>query len=480
MSALDPVLTETMALPPPEPPPEPAANARDWLHRNLFQSWFDGVVTVIAAVVVGYVLFRLGRFVFVSGRWDIIRSNLTLFMVGRYPRDELWRIGLALCAIAAYGGVLAGYVQRSRQITGREVHLVPWRQRLGELFVRLWPFILGVVVLLALSETAGPYVLTALVIASAVVGRLVGGLATRRWLLPLAVVGILGPLALIWMLSNAAPWDEWEGMMLNLFLAVAGIGLSFPLGVLLALGRRAGRRTDSPVGGVVVSLALALPVLVVLLRRGVDPGDMMTWLLVALTVLIALGGYRIGRTSTLPLVRVVSIAYIEFFRGVPLYVLLLLGGIALGFFLPVGFETPGLVVRAIVVFTLFTAAYIAEIVRGGLQSLPRGQTEAAQALGLKPVKVTGLIVLPQALRNVIPAIVGQFISLFKDTTLAGAAMSLLDVLRVAGAATAQPDFRGQGLAPETISFVMFLFWVGCITMSRESQRLERRLGVGTR
>jgi general L-amino acid transport system permease protein len=323
-------------------------------------------------------------------------------------------------------------------------------------------------------------VLTALVIASAVVGRLVGGLATRRWLLPLVGAGIIGPLALVWMLSNAAPWDEWEGMMLNLFLAIAGIGLSFPLGVLLALGRRAGRRTDSPVGGVVVAIALALPVLVVLLRRGLDPGDTMTWLLVGLAILLAFGGYRIGRTSTLPLVRVVSIAYIEFFRGVPLYVLLLLGGIALGFFLPRGFETPGLVVRAIIVFTLFTAAYIAEIVRGGLQSLPRGQTEAAQALGLKPVKITGLIVLPQALRNVIPAIVGQFISLFKDTTLAGAAMGLLDVLNVADVATAQPDFRGQGLAPETISFVMFLFWVGCITMSRESQRLERRLGVGTR
>ena len=184
--------------------------------------------------------------------------------------------------------------------------------------------------------------------------------------------------------------------------------------------------------------------------------------------------------TTLPLVRVVSIAYIEFFRGVPLYVLLLLGGIALGFFLPRGMETPGLVARAIVVFTLFTAAYIAEIVRGGLQSLPRGQTEAAQALGLSPVRTTALIVLPQALRNVIPALVGQFISLFKDTTLAGAAMGLLDVLGVADAVTAQPDFRGQRLTPETISFVMFLFWVGCITMSRESQRLERRFGVGVR
>jgi general L-amino acid transport system permease protein len=138
------------------------------------------------------------------------------------------------------------------------------------------------------------------------------------------------------------------------------------------------------------------------------------------------------------------------------------------------------VVRAIVVFTLFTAAYVAEIVRGGLQSLPRGQTEAAQSLGLSPVKTTFLIVLPQALRNVIPALVGQFISLFKDTTLAGAAMGLFEVLAVAQAVTAQPAFSGQNLTPETLSFVMLLFWVGCITMSRESQRLERKLGVGLR
>jgi len=102
------------------------------------------------------------------------------------------------------------------------------------------------------------------------------------------------------------------------------------------------------------------------------------------------------------------------------------------------------------------------------------------SLGLGYWQMMGLIILPQALRIVIPGIVNNFISLFKDTTLAGAAMGLLDVLRVTNVAMAQEDFRGQGLAPEAISFVMFLFWVGCITMSRESQRLERRLGVGTR
>jgi general L-amino acid transport system permease protein len=210
--------------------------------------------------------------------------------------------------------------------------------------------------------------------------------------------------------------------MLNLVMAFAGITLCFPLGVLLALGRR----------------------------------------------------------SKLPLVRWISVGYIELFRGIPLYVLLLLSYLALGLFWPPGRDTPGLVVRAVVAFTLFTAAYVAEIVRGGLQSLPKGQTEAAQALGLSPVKTTFLIVLPQALRNVIPALVGQFISLFKDTTLAAAAMGLLDLFNASSAVNSQPAFDGQRLNPETLAFVMLLFWIGCITMSRESQRLERKLGVGTR
>jgi general L-amino acid transport system permease protein len=91
-----------------------------------------------------------------------------------------------------------------------------------------------------------------------------------------------------------------------------------------------------------------------------------------------------------------------------------------------------------------------------------------------------LIVLPQALRNVIPAQIGQFISLFKDTTLAGLGLGILDLLNGAGAITAQPDFRGQGLIIETLVFIGFLFWVGSFTMSRESQRLERKLGVGVR
>ena len=176
-------------------------------------------------------------------------------------------------------------------------------------------------------------------------------------------------------------------MMLNVFLAAAGIGLSFPLGVLLALGRRAGRRTDSIAGGVVLTVLLAAPFLLWLLHRGFAVDDAVSWALLGLTIGLGFAGFAVGRHSTLPIVRVLSVAYIEFFRGVPLFVLLLLGAIAIGFFLPVGMDPPGLVVRAIIVFTVFTAAYLAEIVRGGLQSLParsdRGRPGARAVTGAR-------------------------------------------------------------------------------------------------
>jgi general L-amino acid transport system permease protein len=216
-------------------------------------------------------------------------------------------------------------------------------------------------------------------------------------------------------------WQRMGGLLLTLWLALAGILLSFPAGVLLALGRR----------------------------------------------------------SALPAVRFVCAGYIELIRGVPLVALLFIGHLVIGFFLPPGGSRPSDVTRALISIVLFTAAYVAEIVRGGLQSVPRGQLEAAAALGLRPVTATRLIVLPQALRAVIPPLVGQFITLFKDTSLV-AAIGLVDLLGVASALTSQPQFLAQGLQAETLGFASFVYWVGAYSMSRASRRLEARLGVGTR
>jgi general L-amino acid transport system permease protein len=285
---------------------------------------------------------------------------------------------------------------------------------------------LGVLlVVLAGPTESAPLALA--VIGALAVGRVLNTARHRvSWLsrIPAIIwhlVLLIAPIALISLTLMQSELSLWGGFLINFYMAIIAIVLCFPLGVLLALGRK----------------------------------------------------------STLPIVRLISTTYIELIRGAPLFVLLLLAGVALEFFIPSD-VAPGSVFRAVTVFTLFTAAYLAEIVRGGLQSIPQGQLEAGKALGLSTVKITFLITLPQALRNVIPAQIGQFISLFKDTTLAGAALSIVELLKVSEAITKQDDFLGQGYIYEALAFVSLLFWVGSYVMSRESQRLEKRLGVGQR
>jgi general L-amino acid transport system permease protein len=188
----------------------------------------------------------------------------------------------------------------------------------------------------------------------------------------------------------------------------------------------------------------------------------------------------LGRRSKLPVVRLFCTIYIEVVRGVPLITFFFMGALMLPLFLPGEIRIDGLA-RAMVAVTLFSAAYLAENVRGGLQSIPRGQSEAAQALGLNYVQTTLLITLPQALRAVIPALVGQFISLFKDTSLVSI-VGLLDLLGIAAAVRAQPQWLGipGGVWREVFFFVAFVYFVFSFTMSRVSLRIERNLGVGRR
>jgi general L-amino acid transport system permease protein len=213
--------------------------------------------------------------------------------------------------------------------------------------------------------------------------------------------------------------EYYGGLNLTMMMAVGAILLSFPLGVLLAL----------------------------------------------------------GRTSTMPIFRLLSTAYIETVRGVPLITVLFIARFGILNFLPpnLSFDPNILVLGG---FTLFSAAYLAENVRGGLQSIPTGQYEAAKALGMSTAQMTMLITLPQALRAVIPAIVGQVIALFKDTSLV-AIIGLADFFRVArDIVPNQPTSLGSIL--ENLIFAAIVYWIFTYNFSRASQRLERRLGVGTR
>jgi general L-amino acid transport system permease protein len=397
-------------LPLPEPPRR-RLPPREWVRENLFSGPVNSAVTVLFGLLLAWAVYRLGRFVLVDARWEIVQRNITNLLVFRYPRDEFWRLWTALFILGASCGLAAGIASRRAVVTDRTLAL----RRAG-------PVIVLVVVLLAFAGSVTATFLVVAIAALALAARAAGRRIRLRpgWAVGIALAGLLAAYLVVAHFGGVG-WQDWGGLHLTVFLAVGGIVLSFPLGVLLALGRR----------------------------------------------------------SRLPAVRWVCIAYIELIRGVPLITILFLGAFMLGFFLPEGIDTPSAVTRALVAFTIFTSAYVAEIVRGGLQSVPLGQVEAAQSLGLSAVKTTRLIVLPQALRAVIPATVGQFISLFKDTSLVFI-IGLTELLGVAEAITKQPDFLAQGLLVETLLFAAFVYWAGSYWMSRESQRLERRLGVGER
>jgi general L-amino acid transport system permease protein len=380
----------------------------------------DALLTVVSATILGAVLIQVFQFVFLNGRWEIIQVNLKILLVGRFPEELMYLVGLSILAICFSIASLAGGVEQSSS-NSQTLPAKLWGsfQRFGLLAATA-----ALLIVLAADFDAvafGGYVLVSIV-AGTLSGRLRRTTALKK--LPGLIWVFLNasiPMALIFITIGQAALEEWGGFLINFYLAIVSITLSFPLGVLLALGRR----------------------------------------------------------SSLPLLRWLSTTYIELIRGAPLFVLLLLAGVALEFFIPANIA-PDAIIRAITVFTLFTAAYLAEIIRGGLQSIPKGQEEAGKALGLSTFKITFLITLPQALRNVIPAQIGQFISLFKDTTLAGVALSIFELLNVGAAITKQDDYLGLGLIYETLAFVGLLFWVGSYVMSRESQRIEKKLGVGVR
>lgn len=217
---------------------------------------------------------------------------------------------------------------------------------------------------------------------------------------------------------ESVPTSKWGGLMLTLIIAGIGILFSLPIGILLALGRR----------------------------------------------------------SQLPVVHLLSVIFIEFARGVPLVTILFMSNIMLPLFLPPSFE-PDILLRILVGVTLFASAYMAEVIRGGLQALPKGQYEGAMAMGLGYWSMMRLIIMPQALRIAIPGIVNNFISLTQDTTLV-AIVGLYDFLGIVRAGSRDSNWIGTEM--EGYVFCAFVYWIFCFSMSRYSMRIERKLQTGHR
>ncbi len=348
-----------------------------WARANLFSSVFNGLLTVAALwlsvrVVWAVVDWAVVSAVFVgndgsacSGAgvgacWPFITHKLGLFLYGRYPDAERWRV------LTTYGLVVAWMVALA----------VPKVRANG---------------ILALAMSAAVPVIAFIL--------LVGGSFGLK----------------------PVPTELWGGLLVTLVVASVGILASLPLGVLLALGRR----------------------------------------------------------SELPVVRLLSTGFIEIVRGVPLITVLFMASVMLPLVLPTGVTFDKLL-RALIGVALFAAAYMAEVVRGGLQSIPRGQFMAADALGLTGVQKMVHVILPQALRVVIPGIVNSYISLFKDTSLVLiiGVFDLLGVVQQSIAADAK--WFSPATAVTGYVFAGLLFWVFCFAMSRAAAALEARLATGTR
>ncbi|GEA50841.1 amino acid ABC transporter permease [Vibrio inusitatus NBRC 102082] len=352
------------------PPPSSSVGVVGWFRKNLFSSPLNSIVSVVLGYLAFLLISNIVSWAFVNADWvGTTRDDCTSagacwvfisvrweqFMYGFYPQSELWRPRLFYATLAIF--VAALIYERT-----------PKRTWIFLFFVNIYPFI--------------------------VAALLYGG-----------VFGL-----------EVVETHKWGGLLVTLIIALVGIVVSLPIGVVLALGRR----------------------------------------------------------SEMPIIRSMCTIYIEVWRGVPLITVLFMASVMLPLFLSEGMETDKLI-RALIGVVLFSAAYMAEVIRGGLQAIPKGQYEAADALGLTYWKKMRLIILPQALKITIPSIVNTFIGLFKDTSLV-LIIGMFDVLGIGQSANTDPEWLG--FAIESYVFVALVFWVFCFGMSRYSIWLENKLHTG--
>ena len=391
-------------------PPQLTVGPFAWLRKNLFSTWYNVLLTFLALALLSSILRPAIQWSLTEARWGVISANLTLFMVGQYPRELLWRVWLSIYLLGALLGLSWGIWKEAAR---------------GFALIALGAgFAFALIGLLLNSNVWMNWLLAvALLMGFYAFGRILRvrgrSILTLAWLLyfPLVILLIAGLPFIPFLVP--VPTNLWGGLLLTLMLTIIGNVFSLPLGILLALGRR----------------------------------------------------------SNLPVVRYFSIGYIELIRGVPLVTVLFMVYLLMPFFLPLGVRAPDAVIRVIIGFILFEAAYQAENVRGGLQAIPRGQYEAAQALGLSGPLTMSFIILPQALRAVIPAIFNSFISLFKDTSLV-AIIGLFDILRVGRSVLAQSEWLGTHR--EVFLFAFFIYWGFNMAFTYGSRRMEKAMGVGRR
>jgi len=349
-------------------PPVTSVGVIGWIRYNLFKGWFNSLLTIITIYCLWVIVPPLIRWAFIDSLWvstgaechqtdgacwSIIPANIRFIIFGFYPYDQQWR---PLVAMVLLIGLL--FYSRNRN---------HWKKSL-----------------------------------------------LYAWLIGLFVMGLLMKGGLFGL--SPVESTQWGGLPLTFMLSVFGLTAAYPLGVVMALGRR----------------------------------------------------------SKMPAVKTLCVLYIELIRGVPLISLLFMSSVVFPLFLPQG-VTINNILRAQIAIILFAAAYIAEVVRGGLQGISLGQYEAAESMGLNYYQTMRLVILPQALKIVIPPSVQQLISAFKDTSLV-VIIALFDVLRTTQTVLSNPKW--MGFSAEAYIFVALIYFLCCFFMSNYSRKLEKELSAG--
>jgi general L-amino acid transport system permease protein len=401
-------------------PPKQTTGVALWMRENLFSNWWNSLLSIASLVFIVWAAWGLAQWIFFAEGWGLVRNNLRLLSVFTYPVDLLWRPFMCIMLIMFLFGLSAGVS----------------KQGVGEIIRQAFYWVFGLMcILLVWSLFAFPsvrFLWLGVVVCSSVgfglarafpkISGALGWLWLASWFICVLILAGVGP-ALPANPFRPVSTKLWGGIMLSFFLSVTGIVLSFPLGIALALGRQ----------------------------------------------------------SKLPVIKWICTIYIELIRGAPLVTWLFMASLILPLMLGEGVPTPAALIRAQAAIFLFAAAYMAENVRGGLQAVPKGQVEAARALGIGSLDTVRRIVLPQALRAVIPAIVGLFIGLFKDTSLV-TIVGLSDLFDTARKVSNQPETTQitGGVVRELFIVMSLFYWFFSYRMSVASKQLEKQLGLGTR
>jgi general L-amino acid transport system permease protein len=491
---------------PERPAPIKTTGFVGFLRTRLFNSPTNILITVVSALLLWFTIIPSVKFLLIdavwSGNdrnaclaenaghvvgacWPYIQAKFTQFIYGFYPEPERWRVNLTF--------ILAGLL-----LLPLLIPRLPAKGLNAGLFFVAFPIVAFFLLhggglkgfgitwtadfLSGFSNSIGDAgrKLASVGEAKAVIGPLLLLLGKLIVFLSTAVSLVIWPLTWLRDQIQAAGNPVWAD-----FAATAAI-VSIALFVLNG-GFRTGWRA------LIVSLAIFAGVGILIAAMGLDRGglpivDTRLWGGLLVTLVVSVTGIvasmpigialALGRRSTIPLIRTFSVAFIEFWRGVPLITVLFFATYMLPLFLPAGFTVDGLV-RALIGIALFAGAYQAEVIRGGLQAIPRGQAEAASALGLSYWKTTGLIVMPQALRHVIPGLVNSFIALFKDTSLVSI-VALFDLLGSLRASFADPNWATPTTLFTGFAFTGLVYFVFCFGMSRYSLFVERRLNAHRR